>query len=88
MIHNLSAASLGGRLRGAAYAVAPFLVFVYTAGYMLGQWIHSTNDRLAAAHARWIGDAWRFDQPSQTHQWHRLSRRLSPLLGPPFTRRR
>ena len=63
MIHNLSAASLGGRLRGTAYAVAPFLVFVYTAGYMLGQWIHSTNDRLAAAHARWIGDAWRFDQP-------------------------
>ena len=55
MNHNLQSAAIGARIRGAAYAVAPFLVFVYTAGYMLGQWIHRTNDRLAAAYLRMLG---------------------------------
>jgi hypothetical protein len=36
-------------------AVAPFLVFTYTAGYMLGQALHRFNDRLAAAYVRLLG---------------------------------
>ena len=63
MIHNLQSAAIGARMRGAAYAVAPFLVFVYTAGLIAGQWYRRITAALAAAHARWIGDAWRFDQP-------------------------
>ncbi len=55
MNHNLKSAVIGTRIRGAAYAVAPFLVFVYTAGYMLGQWLHRTNDQLAAAYLRMLG---------------------------------
>ena len=55
MIHNLSAASLGGRLRGAAYAVAPFLVFAYVAGFTFGTWLHRSNDQLAAAYLRLLG---------------------------------
>ena len=63
MIHNLQSAAIGARLRGAAYAVAPFLVFIYTAGLITGQWYRRITAALAAAHARWIGDAWRFTQP-------------------------
>ena len=63
MIHNLQSAAIGARLRGAAYAVAPFLVFIYTAGLITGQWYRRITAALAAAHARWIGDEWRFTQP-------------------------
>ena len=63
MIHNLQSAAIGARVRGAAYAVAPFLVFVYTAGLITGQWYRRITAALAAAHARWIGDDWRFTQP-------------------------
>ena len=63
MIHNLQSAAIGARLRGAAYAVAPFLVFIYTAGLIAGQWYRRITTALAAAHARWVGDEWRFDQP-------------------------
>ena len=55
MIHNLQSAAIGARMRGAAYAVAPLLVFVYTAGYMLGRWLHRSNDRLAAAYLQLLG---------------------------------
>ena len=55
MIHNLQSAAIGARMRGAAMAVAPFLVFTYTAGYMLGQALHRFNDRLAAAYVRLLG---------------------------------
>jgi hypothetical protein len=55
MKHNLQSADIGARMRGAARAVAPFLVFAYTAGYMLGQSIHHFNDRLAAAYVRLLG---------------------------------
>ena len=59
----LTSAEIGTRLEAVARAIAPAMVAVYTAGYMLGQWLHATNDRMAAAHARWIGDEWRFTQP-------------------------
>jgi hypothetical protein len=55
MIHNLQSAAIGARMRGAAMAVAPLLVFVYTAGYMLGRWLHRSNDRLAAAYLQLLG---------------------------------
>ena len=55
MTHNLQSAAIGARIRGAAYAVAPFLVFVYVAGYALGQWVHRTNDRMAAAYLQLLG---------------------------------
>ena len=65
MIYNLQSAAIGARLRGTAYAVAPFLVFIYTAGLITGQWYWRIRGTVATAHARWIGDAWRFDQPAQ-----------------------
>jgi hypothetical protein len=63
MIHNLQSAAIGARMRGAARAVAPFLVFAYTLGLITGEWYISTTAAVAAAHSRWIGDEWRFDQP-------------------------
>ena len=63
MIHNLQSAAIGARMRGAARAVAPFLVFVYTLGLITGEWYRGTTAAMAAAHSRWIGDEWRFDQP-------------------------
>ena len=63
MTHNLQSAVIGARLRSAARAVAPFLVFAYTLGLITGEWYRGTTAAMAAAHSRWIGDAWRFDQP-------------------------
>ena len=51
----LTSAEIGTRLEQYARAIAPVLVAVYTAGYILGQWVHRTNDRLAAAHVRLLG---------------------------------
>ena len=51
----LTSAEIGTRLEAVARAVAPALVAVYTAGYMLGQWLHATNDRMAAAYVRLLG---------------------------------
>jgi hypothetical protein len=51
----LTSAEIGTRLEAVARAVAPALVAVYTAGYMLGQWLHATNDRLAAAYLQLLG---------------------------------
>ena len=51
----LTSAEIGTRFEAVARAVAPALVAVYTAGYMLGQWLHTTNDRLAAAYVRLLG---------------------------------
>ena len=64
MKHNLQSAVIGAHLRSAARAVAPFLVFVYTLGLITGEWYRSTATAMAASHSRWIGDAWRFDQPA------------------------
>ena len=55
MKHNLQSAVIGAHIRGAARAVAPFLVFVYVAGFTLGTWLHRTNDQLAAAYLRLLG---------------------------------
>ncbi len=55
MSQLLSSSALGARLEGAARASLPVLVFVYTAGYMLGRWLHRTNDRLAAAYLQLLG---------------------------------
>tara|TARA_B100000497_G_scaffold50640_1_gene58371 strand:- start:26 stop:388 length:363 start_codon:yes stop_codon:yes gene_type:complete len=51
----LSSSAIGARLEGAARAALPVLVFVYTAGYMLGCWLHRSNDRLAAAYLQLLG---------------------------------
>ena len=60
---NLTSAAIGTRLEAVARAVAPALVAVYTAGLITGLWYTRIRDAVAAAHSRWIGDAWRFDQP-------------------------
>ena len=60
----LTSAEIGTRLEAAARAIAPALVAVYTAGLITGQWYWRIRGTVAAAHARWIGDAWRFDQPA------------------------
>ena len=51
----LTSAEIGTRLEQYARTIAPVLVAVYAAGYTLGQWVHRTNDRLAAAHVRLLG---------------------------------
>jgi len=51
----LTSAAIGTRLEAVARAIAPALVFAYVAGYTLGQWLHTTNDRLAAAYVRLLG---------------------------------
>ena len=60
----MTSAEIGTRLEAVARAIAPALVFAYTAGLIAGQWYRRITAALAAAHARWIGDAWRFDQPA------------------------
>ena len=76
MKHNLQSAVIGAHIRGAARAVAPFLVFAYTAGYMLGQSIHRFNDRLATAYVRLLGHA-----PAAQPQAPRIkaTRHIAPL---------
>ena len=51
----LTSAEIGTRLEQLARAIAPVLVAVYAAGYTLGQWLHSVNDRMAAAYVRLLG---------------------------------
>ncbi|MCP4211706.1 MAG: hypothetical protein GY764_09540, partial [Halieaceae bacterium] len=51
----MTSAEIGTGLEALARAIAPTLVAVYTAGYMLGQWLHAMNDRLAAAYVRLLG---------------------------------
>ena len=60
----LTSAEIGTRLEAVARAIAPALVAVYTAGLITGQWYWRIRGTVATAHARWIGDAWRFDQPA------------------------
>ena len=59
----MTSAEIGTRLEAMARAIAPALVFAYTAGLIAGHWYRRITAALAAAHARWIGDEWRFDQP-------------------------
>ena len=59
----MTSAEIGTRLEAVARAIAPALVFAYTAGLITGQWYRRITAALAAAHARWIGDEWRFTQP-------------------------
>ena len=61
---NLTSAYIGTRLEAVARAVAPALVAVYTAGLITGLWYRRITAAIAAAHAAWIGDEWRFDQPT------------------------
>ena len=51
----LTSAEIGTRLEQLARAIAPVLVAAYAAGYTLGQWVHRTNDRMAAAYVRFLG---------------------------------
>jgi len=37
-------------LRSVAYATAPVIAFVYTAGYVSGQWLHGLNSDLSFFH--------------------------------------
>ena len=60
----MTSAEIGTRLEAVARAIAPALVFAYTAGLIAGQWYRRIRGTVAAAHARWIGDEWRFDQPA------------------------
>ena len=59
-----TSAEIGTRLEAIARAVAPALVFAYVVGYTLGQWLHATNDRLAAAYLRLLGRSKPCSQPA------------------------
>ena len=59
----MTSAAIGTRLEAVARAIAPALVAVYTAGLITGLWYTRIRAAVAAAHSRWIGDDWRFDQP-------------------------
>ena len=56
----MTSAEIGTRLEAVARAIAPALVFAYTTGLIAGQQYRRITAALAAAHARWIGDEWRF----------------------------
>ena len=77
----LTSAEIGTRLEALARAVAPALVAVYTAGYMLGQWLHATNDRMAAAYVRLLGLAPAAQPPAAKPQAPRVTatRHTAPL---------
>ena len=62
-MHIMTSAEIGTRLEAVARAIAPALVFAYTAGLITGQWYRRITTAVAAAHSRWIGDEWRFTQP-------------------------
>jgi len=59
----LTSAEIGTRMEEIARAIVPAVVFVYTLGVMIRQWYTRITTTVAAAHAAWIGDDWRFDQP-------------------------
>jgi len=59
----LTNAEIGTRMEEIARAIVPAVVFVYTLGVMIRQWYTRITTTVAAAHAAWIGDDWRFDQP-------------------------
>ena len=52
---NISSQRIGADLERLARRVVPVIAAVYVAGYMLGRWLHRTNDRLAAAYVRLLG---------------------------------
>ena len=52
---NISSQRIGADLERLARRVVPVIAAVYVAGYMLGEWLHRTNDRLAAAYVRLLG---------------------------------
>ncbi len=54
-MHIMTSAEIGTRLEALARAIVPALVAVYTAGFMLGQWLHAMNDRMATAYVRLLG---------------------------------
>ena len=59
----ISSQRVGADLERLARRVAPVIAAVYVAGYMLGRWLHRTNDRLAAAYVRLLGLAPAAAQP-------------------------
>ena len=77
----LTSAEIGTRLEAVARAIAPAMVAVYTAGYMLGQWLHATNDRMAAAYVRLLGLAPAAQPPAAKPQAPRITatRHAAPL---------
>ncbi len=77
----LTSAEIGTRLETVARAIAPALVAVYTAGYMLGQWLHATNDRMAAAYVSLLGLAPAPQPPAAKPQAPRITatRHTAPL---------
>ena len=77
---NLTSAAIGTRLEAVARAIAPALVAVYTAGLITGLWYTRTRDAVAAAHSRWIGDAWRFDQPAHAPAAQPQAPRTRPAI--------
>ena len=59
----LTSAEIGTRFEAMARVIAPAVVYAYTLGLITGEWYRRISSAIAAAHARWIGDDWRFDRP-------------------------
>ena len=58
-----TSAEIGTRFEAMARVIAPVVAYAYTLGLITGEWYRRISSAIAAAHARWIGDDWRFDRP-------------------------
>ena len=58
-----TSAEIGTRFEAMARVIAPVVAYAYTLGLITGEWYRRISAAIAAAHARWIGDDWRFDRP-------------------------
>jgi hypothetical protein len=55
-IRTIAAYDLGGPLETFARQLAELVAYVYTLGYVTGEWVHRTNDQLARLWASlWVG---------------------------------
>ena len=78
-------------LRSVAYATAPAIAFVYTAGYVSGQWLHSLNSDLSLFHRTILSmiyhfvseDGWEDIASNEEECWELT--KLYTMAGTPYT---
>jgi len=78
-------------LRSVAYATAPAIAFVYTAGYVSGQWLHNLNSDLSIFHRIILSmiyhfvseDGWEDYCFSEDEHWELTQ--LYTMAGTPYT---
>jgi len=78
-------------LKSVAYATAPAIAFVYTAGYVSGQWLHSLNSDLSLFHRDILSMIYHFvsedgwEDICHTEEEHWELTKLYTMAGTPYT---